>query len=201
MGAEPQAAGRCAGNAVLVIEFVVNHFALCRRDADNADAGAVAGIKRSNEFNSRFLQTALQADGELQHSRLDSFWADGQVEIDGGGDRRQGRVVALAKRLEFPRTLDLRLNLIPPAGSNDIRPNFRNALVTYEENPHFLRTQEPLVGAGGIRIAAQLAEVDVQRTPALRAINMHENAALVSRLAQLPNRQADAANVGNVRQR
>ena len=58
-----------------------------------------------------------------------------------------------------------------------------DALGPHVEHAHFLRTDKPFVRAGRVRITVQLAEIDVQRAPALRPIDMHPNAAAAGRLA------------------
>ena len=58
-----------------------------------------------------------------------------------------------------------------------------------------------LCAEGGVGVAAERPQVDVERTPALRAIHVDVNAAGTRRCHQLANRQPDPADVRDVGER
>src|SRR5262245_35705472 len=60
VGAEPQAAGRGAGDAVPLVEPAVNLRALAARDPDDANAGAQRGVGRGDQLGPRLPQARLQ---------------------------------------------------------------------------------------------------------------------------------------------
>ena len=69
------------------------------------------------------------------------------------------------------------------------------------EDADLLRAHEPLVGAGGERVATDVMDVEGQRSPALGAIDVAIDASFAGHRGQLLRRQLEAADVGNLGER
>ena len=200
MRTEPQPAGRRPRDAVPFVQGGHEPAAPRRVDRRDGHAAAELGFQRGDDVEPGLSEPGLEHRRELRHARLDAVQPQPVPERGRRADRGQRRVVALPQRFELARAPRTGLDGVAPARGDDARPDLRDPVGADVEEPHLLRPAEPLVRAPGEGVAAEVAQIDVQRAPALRAVDVHVNPAAVGHLAQLAHREPQAAHVGNVRQ-
>jgi hypothetical protein len=104
MRAQPQPAGWRSGDTALVIQSLEECACIRLTEADDYDAAAARGVERCDELSARYRgEPFLQHGGELEHTRLDPVRANLLGERECGVEPGNGRVVALAERLEPAR--------------------------------------------------------------------------------------------------
>ena len=186
---------------MLFVELIQGFAALGTLDLDDADAARELRVLGSHEREARVDEPCFEGSGELHHACFDLSRTDGVVEIHRGADGRETRVVTLAERFEFAGAFGVGIDVVTPSRSDHVRPNARDVRLFHIEHTRFFRPHEPLMRRSGIGVATDVAQIHIERSPALRAVEMDVDAFGVGRLDDLFRGKVDAAHVRDMRDR
>lgn len=139
-------------------------------------------------------QAGLGAGGEGAHAGLDIGHADEVDEVEGGFEGDDAGIVALAEDFEFAGAFEI----VGPAGGDDEGPQLGDAAGADEEEAGFEGAHEPFVGAGGIGVAADFLEVDVEGAEGLGTVEVHPDAAAAGEGGDFAGGVEDAGGAGEM---
>lgn len=198
MRRQPDAPRGSRRDAVAVVEGVGHLGGLFAGQVDDHHARRqVSGQGRHERGLGDFRpKLVFQVTGQQPGAVFDAFLADALVKADDFGQARHGGIVALPQHAEL--LVHRRPRLFPPR-ADDARPHLGDARPVDVQNAALQRAHEPLVGAAGVEVAAEVVQVEVEHPERLRAVHQREDVLFAGQLANRPGGQGQAARVGNVR--